>query len=144
MGFSILPLIGPYSGLYAGLLSYPTFSHTVEVKPPPRRVMRIIYDWRLARVIDEDLNILDEAVWTASRTSSKVANRLGDLQRGRMTQEARVLSERFPNAQLDPFGHLESNDWPEMTHEDDQMVATAANILARRGVAMSAGDPDRR
>ena len=97
--------------------------------------MRIIYDWRLARVIDEDLNILDEAVWTASRTSSKVANRLGDLQRGRMTQEARVLSERFPNAQLDPFGHLESNDWPEMTHEDDQMVATAANIAT--GLEMS-------
>lgn len=106
--------------------------------------MRIIYDWRLARVIDEDLNIIDEAVWTASRTSSRVANRLGDLQRGRMTQEARVLSERFPDARLDPFGHLESSDWPEMTPEDDQMVAAAANILARRGVAISASDPDRR
>ena len=95
-------------------------------------------------MIDEDLNILDETSWTASRTPSKVANRLSDLQRGRMTQETRVLSERFPDAQLDPFGHLDISDWPETTPEEEQIVASAANILARRGVAMSAGDPDRR
>ena len=131
-------------GLSEGQLAYSKFSHTVEVRPPLREAMRIIYDWRLARVIDEDLNILDEAVWTASRSSSKVANRLGDLQRGRMTQETRVLSERFPDARLDPFGHLDISDWPEVTIEEEQMVASAATILARRGVAMSAGDPDRR
>ena len=106
-------------------MEYSNFSHTVEVRPPPREAMRIIYDWRLARVIDEDSNILDEAAWTASRTSSKVANRLGDLQRGRMTQETRVLSERFPDARLDPFGHLDISDWPEITVEEEQMVASA-------------------
>ena len=125
-------------------MEYSKFSHTVEVRPPPRKAMRIIYDWRLARVIDEDFNILDEVAWTASRTSSKVANRLGDAQRGRMTQETRVLSLRFPDARLDPFGHLDISDWPEITAEEEQMVASAATILARRGVAMSAGNPDRR
>ena len=56
--------------------------------------VRIIYDWRLARVIDDNEVIIDELYWNRVSTKSLV-NRLSDLQSGRMTSEARSLKERF-------------------------------------------------
>ncbi|MEC8723076.1 MAG: hypothetical protein VXX59_04635 [Candidatus Thermoplasmatota archaeon] len=106
--------------------------------------MRVIYDWRLSRVIDADSNIVDELTWTSSRTSKSVASRLEDLQKGRLSPEARILSSRFPDAIPDAVGHLTHAEWPDMAAEEQQLLESAANILAKRGVAEAAGSIDRR
>ena len=76
--------------------------------------MRVIYDWRLARVVNDDNEILDELYWSRISTKSLV-NRLSDLQSGRLTPEARSLKDRFPDAVNDPLGVLSSKDWPELS-----------------------------
>lgn len=106
--------------------------------------MRVVYDWRLSRVIDPDLNVIDELLWTSTRSSRAVADRLEGLQRGRMSPEARILTARFPEAIPDSMGHLDDSDWPALTGEEQQLLESAAAILARRGVADAAGNIDRR
>ena len=106
--------------------------------------MRVIYDWRLSRVIDADSNIVDELTWTSSRSSKSVASRLEDLQKGRLSPEARILCSRFPDAIPDAVGHLTHTEWPDMAAEEQQLLESAANILAKRGVAEAAGSIDRR
>jgi len=54
--------------------------------------VRVIYDWRLARVVDEDNQIIDELYWNRISTKNLV-DRLSDLQSGRLTTEARSLKE---------------------------------------------------
>jgi len=105
--------------------------------------VRIIYDWRLARVIDDNEVIIDELYWNRVSTKSLV-NRLSDLQSGRMTSEARSLKERFPDAIPDSLGVLSCSDWPELSEEEVLKFTEASTRLAKRGVADSSGDIDRR
>ena len=105
--------------------------------------VRIIYDWRLARVIDDKEEIIDELYWNRISTKSLV-NRLSDLQSGRMTSEARSLKERFPDAIHDSLGVLSCSDWPELSEEEVLKFTVASTRLAKRGVADSSGDIDRR
>ena len=98
--------------------------------------MRIIYDWKLARVIDDDGEIIDELYWNRISTKALV-NRLSDLQSGRMTSEARSLKERFPDAIPDSLGVLSFSEWPELSEEEVQKFTEASTRLAKRGVADS-------
>ncbi len=106
--------------------------------------MRVIYDWRLARVIDSNSVIIDEIKWQSVRTISSVSGRMEDLQRGRVSPEAKVLMSRFPDSRPDPDGHLENPDWPPLSSEEEDLLSEVAVKLARNKVARSAGDPDRR
>ena len=107
-------------------------------------VMKMHYDWRLARVVDDEGVIHDELVWSSKRSAGAVADRLWDLQRGRLSPEARTLSDRFPEAVIDALGAMSDNDWPELDDEESKLFETATPILAKRGVADAAGDTDRR
>ena len=107
-------------------------------------VMKLHYDWRLARVVDDEGVIHDELAWSSKRSSGAVADRLWDLQRGRLSPEARTLSDRFPEAVIDALGAISDDDWPELDGEESKLFETATPILAKRGVANAAGDTDRR
>jgi len=106
--------------------------------------VEIRYDWRVARVVDKDGIILDQMDWGPTRSPSALSSRLADLQSGRMSPEARALKERFPDAEANPLGAIEDPEWPEKTPDEQEMFSQASAILARRGVAESAGDKDRR
>tara|TARA_B100000686_G_scaffold347909_1_gene437699 strand:+ start:1411 stop:2412 length:1002 start_codon:yes stop_codon:yes gene_type:complete len=105
--------------------------------------MKIHFDWRLARVVDDHGNIVDQVEWDGPITSSALSKRLMIIQRGRNLPEVSTLSERFPNAIIDPMGALSDPDWP--TSRDSGEVFQMATLeLAKRGVADSSGDLDRR
>ena len=106
--------------------------------------MKLHYDWRLSRVIDGDGVVHDEVTWTGKRSAGAIADRLWDLQRGRLSPEARTLAERFPDAQADGLGAMSDADWPALDDEESKLFEAAAPILAKRGVADAAGDTDRR
>ena len=107
--------------------------------------MRIHFDWRLARVIDSDGNVIDELVgWSGKRSVGALADRLAELQSGRLSPEARVLAERFSEAEADHLGAMSDPDWPEPDDDEQALFAEASDRLARRGVADAAGDLDRR
>jgi len=106
--------------------------------------MEIRYDWRLSRVVDAEGNVLDQVNWTPSGSLNALVERLSDLQSGRMSPEARVLANRFPEAITNPLGALSDNSWPELSEEESEMLSRASISLAKKGVAMSASDPDRR
>tara|TARA_B100001750_G_scaffold35373_1_gene25146 strand:- start:169 stop:1173 length:1005 start_codon:yes stop_codon:yes gene_type:complete len=106
--------------------------------------VRIHFDWRLARVIDSDGNVIDELVWSGKRSVGALADRLAELQSGRLSPEARVLSERFSEAETDHLGAMSDPDWPEADGDEQTLLAEATDRLARRGVADAAGDLDRR
>jgi len=106
--------------------------------------VRIHYDWRLARVIDSDSEVVDELDWSPRRSARALADRLSDLQSGRMSPEARTLSKRFPDAEVDAMAAMSDPDWPELEDEEQEMLSEAAARLAKRGVADAAGDLDRR
>ena len=105
--------------------------------------MRVIYDWRLARVIDADNQIIDELYWNRISTKNLV-NRLSDLQSGRLTPEARTLKERFPESEIDYLGALSDSEWPDFSDDEIEKFIQASTRLAKRGVAESSGDIDRR
>ena len=107
------------------------------------RFVRVIYDWRLARVVDEEDQIIDELFWNRISTKNLV-DRLSDLQSGRITPEARTLMERFPDAEKDSLGALSYSEWPELSDEETKKFVEASTRLAKRGVAESSGDIDRR
>ena len=65
-------------------------------------LMKLSWDWRFARLIDGAGNIVDESIWSSGRNPTAVAKRLSLLTKGRMTDEARRLSERFPEAVSTP------------------------------------------
>ncbi|MEO2243015.1 MAG: hypothetical protein ABGX49_05050, partial [Candidatus Poseidoniia archaeon] len=104
--------------------------------------MRLLFDWRLARVVDANGVVFDEVVWSGKRSSGALADRLFDLQRGRLSPEARLLSQRFPEAKADGLGAMSDVDWPSLDDEESKMFEAAAPILAKRGVANAAGDAD--
>jgi len=106
--------------------------------------VKLHYDWRLARIIDDDGAILDEVTWSSNRSVSAVADRLFDLQRGRLSPEARTLAERFPEAIRDSMGVLSDQDWPTLEEAESELLEKAAPLLAKRGIADAAGDVDRR
>ena len=66
--------------------------------------MRIHYDWRLARVVDDEMNIVDELEWDGPITPNSLSKRLKIIQGGRNLPEVSTLSERFPDAILDEMG----------------------------------------
>ena len=98
----------------------------------------------MARVVDVEGVIHDEIIWSGKRSSGAIADRLWDLQRGRLSPEARILSERFADAEVDPLGVLSDAKWPELDDEERKLFEAAAPILAKRGIADAAGDTDRR
>lgn len=98
----------------------------------------------MARIIDDDDVVIDEVIWTSKRSAGIVANRLFDLQRGRLSAEARVLTERFPDAVVDSMGAMSDLNWPSLEDDELKIFEAAAPILAKRGVANAAGDVDRR
>jgi hypothetical protein len=106
--------------------------------------VRIHYDWRLARVIDSGGEVVDELDWSSRRSARALADRLSDLQSGRMSPEARSLSKRFLDAEADAMAAMSDPDWPDLEDEEQEMLSEAAAILAKRGVADAAGDLDRR
>lgn len=110
----------------------------------PATGVRLLFDWRLARVVDANGVVFDEVVWSGKRSSGALADRLFDLQRGRLSPEARLLSQRFPEAKADGLGAMSDVDWPSLDDEESKMFEAAAPILAKRGVANAAGDTDRR
>ena len=120
-------------------LSIVRLKHEVDAE----RFVRVIYDWRLARVVDEEDQIIDELFWNRISTKNLV-DRLSDLQSGRITPEARTLMERFPDAEKDSLGALSYSEWPELSDEETKKFIEASTRLAKRGVAESSGDIDRR
>lgn len=75
-----------------------------------------------------------------------VMSRLECLAGGGLTDEARRLSERFPNAKVlaAGSGELPDADYPIPSDEAQAIADEAALRLSEAGVAISAGDPDRR
>tara|TARA_B100001115_G_scaffold179010_1_gene169236 strand:- start:3304 stop:4308 length:1005 start_codon:yes stop_codon:yes gene_type:complete len=105
--------------------------------------MRIYYDWRLARVVDYEGNIVDELKWDGPITPNRLSKRLKTMQGGRITTEASTLSERFPDAIIDDMGALSDPNWPEIG-DLKEVFQKATLELAKTGVADSSGDLDRR
>jgi nucleolar protein 56 len=106
--------------------------------------MRICWDWRLSRVFDDDGAIVDEAIWDAGRNPASVAKRISRLTAGRMTDEARRLLERFPDAVPTANYDLAAGEWPPLEPDEAELIQEAALLIAQAGVADAAGDPDRR
>jgi nucleolar protein 56 len=104
--------------------------------------VQLVWDWRLARVYDEEERVLDEIIWGGVRTKTALVERLTLLMNGRMTIEARTLSERFPEIQVTPPTSIDS--WPALGDEEIALLQDASLKLAERGVADSAADSDRR
>ena len=104
--------------------------------------MQLVWDWRLARVYDEDSRVLDECIWGGVRTSTALVERLTLLMNGRMTIEARTLAERFPEIQVNSPTSFDS--WPDLDGEETILLQDASLKLAERGVAEAAADSDRR
>ena len=105
--------------------------------------MKIHYDWRLARVVDDEGNIVDELEWDGPITPNHLSKRLMLMQRGRNLPEVSTLSERFPDAIIDEMGALTDSDWPEIK-DSEKAFQKATLELAKMGVADSSGDLDRR
>jgi len=107
--------------------------------------MRLLWDWRLARLVESDGTVHDEAVWTGVRGPGATAKRLHSVLAGRLTPEARDLDERFPEAERsgDPASQPDI-DWPALSSDEAKLLDDAAMILARRAVADAAADIDRR
>ena len=95
-------------------------------------------------MVDENANIVDEIVWSSKRSVGALADRLWGLQSGGLSPEARTLADRFPDAQADGMAAVSDSDWPELDEEEHEILSKASAMLAKRGVANSAADPDRR
>ena len=104
--------------------------------------MKLVWDWRFARVYDESDNVVDECIWGGNRTPDALANRLALLMQGRMTIEAQTLAERFPDATPTPSMNIKS--WPEVEAAESILLQEASIKLAERGVSESASNPDSR
>ena len=94
--------------------------------------------------VDAEGNVLDQVNWSASSSVNALVERLSDLQSGRLSPEARVLANRFPEAVSNPLGAISDESWPELSKEESVMLSEASIELARKGVAASASNPDRR
>nr|AIE93534.1 ribosomal biogenesis protein (NOP56) [uncultured marine group II/III euryarchaeote AD1000_38_E02] len=106
--------------------------------------MLLSWDWRLARVFDDAGEVVDESIWNAGRKPATVASRLSLLSKGRKTDEARRLSERFPDAIETSVHELASGWWPQLSDEEAEFLQEATLVIAQAGVAAASSDPDRR
>ena len=86
---------------------------------------------------------MDQVNWSASSSVNALVERLSDLQSGRLSPEAEVLANRFPEAVSNPLGAISDESWPELSKEESAMLSEASIELARKGVAASASNPDR-
>ena len=107
---------------------------------PPTVSVELIWDWRLARVYDENMRILDESEWSGVRTTAAVVKRLRLLVDGRMTKEAQALFERFPDSQIK--SPIDVPSWPTMTSEEEILLQDASIVFAEQNVADAASNPD--
>jgi len=121
-----------------------SFFRTVQALNLCRRNVKIHFDWRIARVIDDDGNILDELLWDGHRSASNLSKRLEAIKNGKQIDEIKTLLHRFPDSSIDYLGHLSDPEWPIVTTEDENLLNQASIFLARKGVAEAAGDMDRR
>ena len=103
--------------------------------------MQLVWDWRLARVYDDDERIIDECIWDGVQSTSALVERLSLLMDGRMTPEARTLADRFPDAKTSQ--PLSFDSWPELDDTSSSLLHEASLKLAERGVSETAADPDR-
>lgn len=104
--------------------------------------MQLVWDWRLARVYDEDARVVDECIWGGVRTISAVVERLTLLMNERMTPEAHTLAERFPDAKGVTPTSIDS--WPDFDEQETILLQDASLKLAEQGVADAAADSDYR
>ena len=104
--------------------------------------VKLVWDWRFARVYDENDNVVDECIWGGNRTPDTLADRLASLMKGRMTTEAQTLAERFPDSTPTPSTNV--NSWPQVEDSESKLLQEASIKLAERGVSESASDPDSR
>ena len=106
--------------------------------------MQVHYDWRLARILNDDGVVIDEILWNSSKSISSVAKRLFELKKGRLSNEAKILFDRFDNVKIHPQGHLDDPNWPEYSNEERELFEKALINMAKLGVAESSGNIDRR
>ena len=95
---------------------------------------------------DDDGIIHDSAVWDGFFDQRALIERLICVANGGLTQEARLLQDRFPDAKATIHGDL---NYPRLIgryrlQEALDAADKAATEMARQGVAQAAGDPDRR
>jgi nucleolar protein 56 len=105
-------------------------------------IVKLVWDWRFARVYDDNEMVVDECIWSGNQTPEALFERLSSLMMGRMTHEARTLAERFPECILTPSTSVDS--WPELESHESILLQEASLKLAERGVADSASNPDSR
>jgi len=106
----------------------------------PASIVKLVWDWRFARVYDENERVVDECIWNGNRNPRTLADRLALLMAGRMTTEANTLANRFPEASVSPSTTVAS--WPQLTPDDSSLLQEASLKLAERGVSASAANPD--
>lgn len=109
-------------------------------------VQSIWYDWRAAAVVDSSGSIIDVVKWDGPYRLSEVVLRLELLKNEAITEEARQLSSQFPGIPLFASGSAElpEADYPIPDSQAQQIADEAALLFAEMGVAIAAGDPDRR
>ena len=106
--------------------------------------MRISYDWRLSRLINDEGVVIDEIYWTSDVTVSNLVRRLLLLQKGRMSPEARILYERFDDVEVFSEGHLNDINWPPYGENEQKMFDEAIIKMTKLKIAESSGDLDKR
>ena len=104
--------------------------------------VELVWDWRLARIYDGENQIVDECIWGDERSISMTVVRLKKIQSGRMTDEARTLFDRFPEAEKIPVTSVE--DWPPLNSEETQLLHNSSLILAEQDIIHAASEPDYR
>lgn len=105
-------------------------------------IMKLVWDWRFARVYDDNQGVVDECIWGGKQTPVALAERLALLMDGRMTTEARTLADRFPGCIVTPSTTV--NSWPDLELHESILLQEASIKLAERSVADSASNPDSR
>ena len=102
--------------------------------------MELVWDWRLARVYDAQCNIIDECVWDGTRSIAATVKRLKNLKSGQMTDEARVLQERFPEANR--VHHTSFKNWPVLDTYEAELLQKSSLILAEQEILEVSSAPD--
>ena len=108
--------------------------------------MWLWYDWRAAAVVDDNGNILDEAQWDGPYGEHQIIERLDLIAANRLTKEAQILNERFEDAVVARHGdsRLPQANYPLPDNAAQVACDQAVIAMSRRGVALAAGDPDKR
>ena len=108
--------------------------------------MWLWYSWQSAAVVNQNGDFLDLEVNDGNFSVQGAKERLQLVAQGHLPPEAKLLLERFPEAKPTPHGseNLPDANYPLPTDEQQMAADTAALSIAEEGVAMSAGDPDRR